>query len=153
MKAKHNRIHEMRYSFFYSNPLHKIKFIKFRFHSCRDAAIIIETHKHTRVRARDEEKKSHEAASINGVFNSILFQEILRCYLLFSSFSLSLAACSLALFLLCVQHETSFPFIFSPSAFGALFSYMRENKNKNKFWWGRFNDQQRWFFKNVSCIL
>lgn len=57
MKAKHNRIHEMRYSFFYSNPLHKIKFIKFRFHSCRDAAIIIETHKHTRVRARDEEKK------------------------------------------------------------------------------------------------
>lgn len=133
MKAKHNRIHEMRYSFFYSNPLHKIKFIKFRFHSCRDAAIIIETHKHTRVRARDEEKKvtKQRASTVFLIqFFSKKFCAVISC----SPHSLSHSLPARQLCSFCVfSMRLLFLLFFSPSAFGALFSYMRENKNKNKF--------------------
>ena len=140
MKAKHNRIHEMRYSFFYSNPLHKIKFIKFRFHSCRGDWWCCNHHRNTYTCESERWiKKSHEAASINGVFNSILFQEILRCYLLFSSFSLSH---SLALFLLCVQHETSFPFIFFSKRLRGSFFICARIKIKINLMRIEFNDQR-----------
>ena len=130
MKAKHNRIHEMRYSFFYSNPLHKIKFIKFRFHSCRGDWWCCNHHRNTYTCESERwRKKSHEAASINGVFNSILFQEILRCYLLFSSFSLSLTR---SVPFVCSAWDFFSFYIFFQAPSG-LFFHMRENKNKNKF--------------------
>jgi hypothetical protein len=65
------------------------------------------------------EEKSHEAASINGVFNSIHFQEILRCYLLFSLCS----AVAFCVFSMMFGLSASLPFVAIPSAFG-VFSFV-----------------------------